>query len=366
MSGSIHALTHGTRGLELAYTLVLAAMVAGLIHARAPWRTLLASAIVAIPVTLLSGLAVSLASDLLQGVGLGAESVLQLLFGAAMTAAIGYVAGRVMAARASGPDHVHRRGAIVSKARPTSARVGITLAGIPVAPEDETKHFKLIGTTGTGKSTAIQEILAAALARGDRAIIADPDGGYLRRFYNPARDVILNPFDGDARKWDLFGEITNDYDVEQLARSLIPDKGGSDQIWTEYARTFFSALIQQAIKSDTRDVAELYRLLTGAVPVAELRLLLPGTPAWPFLEEGNERMLGSVRSVLSSAVSALQYTIRQQATPLSVRQWVRHGAARHAGGRGGVLFFPYKAGEIAALGSVLSTWMRLGIFEAMD
>jgi hypothetical protein len=368
MSGSIQALTHGTRGLELAYGLVLAAMVTGLIRARAPWPKLLLSAIVAFPVTLLAGLAVALASTFLQGLGLGAASVLQFLFGVAMTAAIGYVAGRLMAARGSGLAHLHRRGAIVSTAQPASARheSGITLAGIPVALEDETKHFKLIGTTGTGKSTAIQEILAAALARGDRAIIADPDGGYLRRFYDPARDVILNPFDGDARKWDLFGEITNDYDVEQLARSLIPDSGGPDRIWTEYARTFFSALAKQAIRSDTRDEAELYRLLTGAVPVAELRLLLPGTPAWPFLEEGNERMLGSVRSVLSSAVSALQYTIRQQATPLSVRQWVRQGAARHAGGRGGVLFFPYKAGEIAALGSAISAWMRLGIFEAMD
>ena len=34
-----------------------------------------------------------------------------------------------------------------------------------LAPEDEVKHFKLIGTTGTGKSTAIRELLA----RGARA-----------------------------------------------------------------------------------------------------------------------------------------------------------------------------------------------------
>jgi len=247
MSGSIQALTHGTRGLELAYGLVLVAMVTGLIHARAPWPKLLLSAIVAFPVTLIAGLAVALTSTFLQGLGLGAASVLQFLFGVAVTAAIGYFAGRLMAARGSGPDHLHRRGAIVSMAQAFLARhkrsaACITLAGIPVAPEDETKHFKLIGTTGTGKSTAIQEILTAALARGDRAIIADPDGGYLRRFYDPARDVILNPFDGDARKWDLFGEITNDYDVEQLARSLIPDSSGSDRIWSEYARTFFSAL----------------------------------------------------------------------------------------------------------------------------
>ena len=33
--------------------------------------------------------------------------------------------------------------------------------GTPCRLQDETKHFKLIGTTGTGKSTAIQEILTA-------------------------------------------------------------------------------------------------------------------------------------------------------------------------------------------------------------
>jgi type II secretory pathway predicted ATPase ExeA len=42
---------------------------------------------------------------------------------------------------------------------------------------DETKHFKMVGTSGTGKSTAIRELPEGALARGDRAVIADPDGG---------------------------------------------------------------------------------------------------------------------------------------------------------------------------------------------
>jgi type IV secretory pathway VirB4 component len=72
----------------------------------------------------------------------------------------------------------------------------LTLAGVPVDPADETKHFKMIGTTGTGKSTAIRELLARALERGDRAVIADPDFSYADRFYDPMRgDVILNPFD---------------------------------------------------------------------------------------------------------------------------------------------------------------------------
>ncbi len=363
-------LIHGTGGLEVAYVLVLGAMLIGLIHARSDRRKLALSPALAIPVLLLAALGASLARALLQQVGLGGEGILQPIVGAVVSVVIGYAAGRVLARHRVSSGPLYRRGAVVASSPDTDSRAGprdrVTLAGIPLALEDETKHFKFIGTTGTGKSTAIREILSAALARGDRAVIADPDGGYLARFYDAARgDVILNPFDGDAHKWDLFAEITNDYDVEQLARSLIPDGGDPDRTWTEYARTFFTAVAQQAIEAGVRDDGELYRLLRSA-PVEELRKMLAGTAAGPFLEEGNEKMFGSLRSVASSAVRALKYTVRQQAPGLSVRRWVREGAATDAGGKGGVLFLPYKAGEIAALGSVISAWMRLGIFEAMD
>jgi hypothetical protein len=50
-----------------------------------------------------------------------------------------------------------------------------------------------IGTTGTGKSTATREILAVALARGDRAVIADPDGHYMEQFYDATRGDVTMP-----------------------------------------------------------------------------------------------------------------------------------------------------------------------------
>src|SRR6202035_584932 len=100
----------------------------------------------------------------------------------------------------------------------------VTLAGIAIPQADETKHFKLIGTTGTGKSTAIRELLACAIARGDRAVFADPDAAYVEYFYDRYRgDIVLNPFEPQSAKWDLFAEIKESFDVEQLARGLIPD-----------------------------------------------------------------------------------------------------------------------------------------------
>lgn len=259
----------------------------------------------------------------------------------------------------------------------------ITLAGIPVAPLDETKHFKLIGTTGTGKSTAIRELLTGALQRGDRAIIADPDGGYMARFKDSARgDIVLNPFEPESRKWDLFGEINNPYDIDQLARSLLPDQGGPDRSWVGYARTFFTSVTRQAHEAGVTDIRELYDLLV-VTDTKELRSLLTGTPAQPFLEEHNGRMFDSIRSVTSSAVASLDYISQQTSSPLSIRQWVREGrsaptsstagagansAPGPSGGdsRGGVLFIPYKAGQIAALHSTISAWMRLAIFESMS
>src|SRR6202795_298577 len=237
----------------------------------------------------------------------------------------------------------------------------LTVAGIAIAAADETKHFKLIGTTGTGKSTAIRELLGCAIARGDRAVFADPDAGYLAHFYDRYRgDIVLNPFEPNSVKWDLFAEIKNSYDVEQLASGLIPttdDPSASE--WRGYARTFLTAVVRRCYVCGRRDIADLWRLLTMA-SADELRPMIAGTPAQPFLDPDNARMFGSIRSVTGSAIAAFEYIQAQRATPFSVREWVRTRTLP------GVIFIPYKAGQIAAMRSMIATWMRLAIFEAMS
>jgi type IV secretory pathway TraG/TraD family ATPase VirD4 len=268
------------------------------------------------------------------------------------------------------PQETHKRGVLLIDGRKLQRRAArrkksgaevLTLAGIAIAPADETKHFKLIGTTGTGKSTAIRELLGAALARGDRAVFADPDGGYLARFYDRYRgDVLLNPFEANSVKWDLFAEIQNSYDVEQLASGLIPSSDDpSAGEWRGYARTFLTAVVRRCQSQGWRDTGNLWRLLTMA-SAEELRPIVEGTPAQPFLDPDNARMFGSIRSVTGSAIAAFQYIQIQRAAPFSVRAWVAKQT------RTGVLFIPYKAGQIAALRSMIAAWMRLAIFEAMS
>jgi hypothetical protein len=366
---ALSTLSRGWPGLAAAYASVQLPMAAGLLQRRAALSRVLASPLLAAPVTVAVGAGLSLAAPLLQTMGFTGGGLMQWSIGVGMSAIAGYGVGRRFA-RHTVPDGRYQRGAVlVEPSRgdgPAPARQReqgrVLLAGVGLAAADETKHVKIIGTTGTGKSTAIAGLLDGALRRGDRAVIADPDGGYLRRFYDARRgDLILNPFDARSVRWDLFGEIERPYDVEQLGRSLLPDQDHGDRSWRGYARTFFTAVTRQAHAAGVRDLKELYRLLVIA-DTQELRALTGGTPAQPFLEEQNGRMFDSIRSVTSSAVGALEHVAAGDGQPLAIRQWVRRGP----GGDGGLLFIPYNAGQIAALRSVISAWMRIAIFEAME
>ena len=364
--------THGTRALVVLYAIIAAFSLIGLARGKAraysymiwPVTTLVTTVVVAL---------VSAAVDMIYrslaprhpAIDQAIVMLCTYMFG-------GFLGGLYWARRERGLEPVERRGAMVydgdqaqratrklvsRAARRAPQLTPLTVAGVAVPYEDELKHFKFLGTTGTGKSTVIRELLDGALKRGDRAVIADPDGGYLARFHDPARgDVILNPFDARSAKWDLFAELRNPYDVDELAQAFIPDRG-SDPTWTTFARTLFSAVTGQAQAVGIRDVGELYRLLVAA-PKAELLALVAGTPAAPFLEEGSDKLFQGARSTVTAAVKSLDFVRRQEGALVSVREWIKTGR--------GVLFLPYQADQISALKALLSIWLRLAIFQTLS
>jgi hypothetical protein len=369
-TGAFNIASHGTAGLIVGYSLALCGLVVGLIATRAPRTRLLAAAFMAAPIAGLATVAWSLMTSLVPALErvLGPAGV--AVVGAILIAAAGLVAGRSTRGVTDQPK-VKRGTTIVTdvlaRGRPLWRPGGegsVWLAGHPVPASDETRHFKLLGTTGTGKSTAIRGLLAGALERGDRAVIADPDGAYLAQFFDPARgDVILNPFDPRSARWDLFGELANAYDSDLLARALIADHAGEERTWRSYARVLLAATLRQLHRVGRADLPTLHRLLMHA-PVEELAALLGETAAGPYLSSDNARFFASVRAIANTQLAVLEH-LEQPARGalLSVRQWVRGRGERDPRG---VLFLPYRASQVATLRGVISTWMRLAVFETME
>lgn len=370
LSEAIFDLTHGSRGLVFGYGLIATGSLGGLIFGRATISKYLLWPVSSLVTFVIVGLLAQFllwVFGALTGIEFG--TVGQLIYTVIFFLLGGFLGGVIWSAPASGAKTAqHSRGTLVidgaqaqwvaRKAKSKGANAeALTIAGIPMPAGDETKHLKVMGTTGSGKSTAIREYVHTALSRGDRAVIADPDGGYLSRFYDPARgDIILNPFDARSVTWDLFAEIRQAYDIDQLADALIPDKG-TDVVWSGYARTLFASATRQAHTGGMGDLGGLYDLLTGA-PKEDLKAFLQGTPAAPFLEEGSEKLFGGTRSTLADAIKCLDYIRAGRGDPFSVREWIRTGK--------GVLFLPYQADQIASLRTIISTWLRLAISQTLS
>ena len=81
-----------------------------------------------------------------------------------------------------------------------------TIAGVPYPWRAEQSHTMIVGTTGTGKSTAMKDLLRQIKSRGDRAVVFDLTGTYVEGFYDRRTDVLLNPFDSRCPAWSPFAD----------------------------------------------------------------------------------------------------------------------------------------------------------------
>ena len=226
-----------------------------------------------------------------------------------------------------------------------------------ILPECECQHVKIVGTSGSGKSTAIKHMLSVIERRPhQRAVIVDPDGGYARLFFNPARgDRILNPFDQRGTGWDVAADIREDYEARHLAAALIPDAAGESGEWKTYAQTLAASAILTLRARDELTCEALYHWIVLAND-ADLGELVAGTPAARYFSKDNERMLGSIRGVAATALAGLSHV---RSGDLSLRAYAR-------GDDKGWLFLSYKADQIAELRGVISSWMRTLIFSTMS
>lgn len=282
-----------------------------------------------------------------------------------MPASFGFLGGAIAAWLAASPRKVtHLRGTRVGaftggrggrlKARLTS---GVTLAGVPLSREDETMHVAAIGATGSGKSTALRALMADAIRRGDRQVVADPDGAAMSAFFETG-DVILNPFDRRCARWDLLGEIERPGDHAFLAQSVLPHLGvGEHDQWISYAQQLLAAALENFGRLGLGTTSDLITML-GSGSVSELKLLCHGTAAARFFEPGGEKMLASILGTLAPAIGNLRFITAVDGPPFSIRKWIRTGA--------GSLWLPYTANQVAALRGLISCWMNIAILETLS
>ena len=237
---------------------------------------------------------------------------------------------------------------------PAARRASCRIAGIPWPGRAETQHTIVSGTTGSGKTVLISDLVAQIRARGERCIVYDKMGTYTRSFFDPAQDVLMNPLDARAPRWSPFFEARTSRDFDMMAAALIPQqKDTVDPFWVTAARQLFSngagVLWNQGVTENRRLVEDLLK-----TELSELAEAMEGTVAQSIVSPENPRTALSVRAMLTAHLGALEF-LPDTGEPFSIRDWVGREDEK------GFLFLTSRGDQHASLRGLISTWLEIAV-----
>ena len=230
-----------------------------------------------------------------------------------------------------------------------------TIAGVPWPDRAETQHTIVSGTTGSGKTVLIAGLVEQIRERNERGVIYDKMGSYTEAFYDPERDVLLNPLDARSPRWSPFLEARSPRDFDTMAAALIPQqKDAVDPFWVTAARQLFAngATVLWR-KGETRN-RELVRHLLKT-ELNELAEAMEGTVAQSIVDPENPKTALSVRAMLTAHIGAMEY-LPDTGEGFSIRDWIERDD-----GDGGFLFLTSRGDQHASLRGLISTWLEIAV-----
>ena len=196
-----------------------------------------------------------------------------------------------------------------------------TIAGIAYPWRAEQTHTMLVGTTGTGKSTVMKDLLYQVRQRGGRAVVFDLTGTYVESFYDPETDVILNPFDARCPKWSPFSDAHTREHFKEASLALVPiADGGADSFWPDSARMLFVEVCVRLVQEGRGNNQALFDVLMTS-KLKDLHAHVLKTVAAPLTDPEAKRMAESIRATFNTYAQALG-TLPTEGKPFSVRDWV--------------------------------------------
>ena len=234
------------------------------------------------------------------------------------------------------------------------------IAGVPYPERAETQHTIVSGTTGSGKTVLISDLVQQIRDRGERCVIYDKMGSYTQAFFDSKRDVLLNPLDGRAPRWSPFFEARSPRDFDMMAAALIPQqKDTVDPFWVTAARQLFSngagVLWQKGEKTNRVLVEHLLK-----TDLTELATAMEGTVAQSIVDPKNPKTALSVRAMLTANIGAME-VLEDSGKPFSIREWISGDGDDGLRRASGFLFFTSRGDQHASLRGLISTWLEIAV-----
>lgn len=149
---------------------------------------------------------------------------------------------------------------------------------IPLSESVLSKHVLYTGTIGTGKTTAMFQLLRQLIDKmneDDVMIVFDTKGDFAKEFYRPGKDVIISSDDKATAYWNIFkevlinGEEHTEENLLEIVNSLFEDKiqKSNAPFFPQAAKEVLYGIMYYIIAQNEREDihnAELYAYLRDA------------------------------------------------------------------------------------------------------
>ncbi|MFS7716705.1 type IV secretion system DNA-binding domain-containing protein [Klebsiella pneumoniae] len=236
----------------------------------------------------------------------------------------------------------------------------IKIGDLPILKNSEIQNFCLHGTVGSGKSEVIRRLLNYVRARGDMAIIYDRSCEFVKSYYDPSLDKILNPLDPSCAAWYFVERVPDAAGLRRHLQHPYPDGHQRRPVLAGFRSHLIFAEGAYLMREDKDRSYEKLVDTMLSIAIDKLRAYLQNTPAANLVEEKIEKTAISIRAVLTNYVKAIRYRqgIEKNGEPFTIRDRMRGVREDRPNGW---LFISSNADTHASLKPVISMWLSIAI-----
>jgi type IV secretory pathway TraG/TraD family ATPase VirD4 len=206
----------------------------------------------------------------------------------------------------------------------------VTIGKLQIPSKLEVSHFLYMGTTRSGKSVTLNQMIHSILSRkkssglSHKLIIYDLKGEFVSKWYSE-KDILFFPFDKRSIRYSLFNEIRNDIDFKIIAKSLFePPRNVSQNLsfFYEAGGEIFKTgliLLKRDGKKTNKDILEFFA--QDRTKLIEKFKTLPKALQGPIDYLTDSREAAGVLSTVHEKINFLEYLIDCDG-PFSFRDYI--------------------------------------------
>ncbi|MBB3221721.1 type IV secretion system DNA-binding domain-containing protein [Pseudoduganella umbonata] len=235
----------------------------------------------------------------------------------------------------------------------------VAFGGVPLERGCEVLNTMVTGTVGSGKSVAISGALAGVRLERQKAIVFDPTGEYVERFYREGRDIVLNPFDQRSPLWKPWNEVRVAYDYANLAEGFVPVMNLKEPFWESGAQIVLEDVMGRLAKLGKNTNRALVHAI-NVMALEEIQQLVKALPASVYMDPEAARTALGVRMNVVRAAKSLRFLEDGPAErQFSIRDWV---AARD---QDSWLFLSCREDMLTTMRPLITAWMDAALRAVM-